>query len=296
MSSRKQAQQLAKLQDRDRSGIENEGIAVLKRLGFKFRVELLKAIRRGDDPKLAAAELFEQMQPVIATAMMAAHLSGRLRSVRSASSVKGKAVSLATGDPYADALSFLQRRLDAPDDVLQSLRAKYTAESNKVLRLMSDEVGRSIDSVTREVIRQNLPVRSAVQEMRSALDRIGVSNTSTHLLETTVRTQTQIAYSAGRMNANEDPAIQEILWGYEYAAVGDSRTTDICLSLDGMRLPKSNPAWQRLTPPNHYNCRSSLIEIFNDDTLANPTPVPSVQPMPGFDFNPGAVFSDLIAA
>jgi len=294
--SRKQAQQLAMIQDRDRSRLENEGIKALRKLGLKFRVELIKAVRRGDDLRLVARELMEDMQPIIATGMMAAHLSGRLRSVRSAESVTRKSLSLAAGEPYADAMSFLERRLNADGTALDILRSKYSTESQNVLRLLGDEVNRSLDRVTAEIIQQNLPTRSAVNAMREALDRIGITNTSTHLLETTVRTQTQIAYSAGRMNANDDPAIQSILWGYEYAAVGDTRTTDICLALDGMRLLKINPSWQRLTPPNHYNCRSSLIEIFNGDALANPTAVPNVAPMAGFDFNPVALFSDLIAA
>lgn len=291
---RKQAQQLAKIQDRDRSGLEAEGIKVLKRLGYRFRLELLKAVRKGDDPKAALRHLIDQMTPVITQGMVAAHLSGRLRSARSVKSVAG--LSLATGDPYADAMAFFEKRLDADSSVIEGLRLKYDRQTQQVLRILEGDTGKAIDRAMAEVARQNLPTRSAVSELRDALDRIGVSNTSTHLLETTVRTQTQIAYSAGRMNANEDPAIQEILWGYEYAAVGDSRSTDICLALDGMRLAKTNPAWKRYTPPNHYNCRSSLIEIFEGDALAVPTAIPNVDPMPGFDFNPGALFTDLIAA
>lgn len=291
-----QAQKLALIQDRDRSRIEAEGIRVLRRLGFRFRVDMLKAIRRGDDPREAVRQLLGQMQPVIITGMVAAHLSGRLRSVRSAKSIAGVSLELATGDPFADAMAFFEKRLDADSLVIDRLRDQYTREAQDVLGLLGGEVDLAIDRVTAEVAQQNLPTRSAVQSMREALDKIGITNTSTHLIETTVRTQTQIAYSAGRMNANDDPAIREILWGYEYAAVGDSRTTDLCTALDGMRRPQNDAAWDSLVPPNHYNCRSSLIEIFNDDSLASATPVPNVQAMPGFDFNAGKLFTDLIAA
>jgi SPP1 gp7 family putative phage head morphogenesis protein len=116
-------------------------------------------------------------------------------------------------------------------------------------------------------------------------------------LETLVRTQTQLAYGAGQENANAAPEIQEILWGYEYATVGDDRVRPTHAAMDGVRAPKADPVWLIWTPPNGYNCRCSRIEVFAGDSLAVPkAPLEDVKPDDGFAFNPGRLYRDLLVA
>lgn len=75
-----------------------------------------------------------------------------------------------------------------------------------------------------------------------------------------------------------------------YDAIGDGLTTPLCTSLDGITLPASDSFWAAYTPPNHYNCRSTIrlgLEI------SEPVSLPSVEPL--FKFNPAKntfVFSE----
>lgn len=46
-----------------------------------------------------------------------------------------------------------------------------------------------------------------------------------------------------------------------YDAVGDGHTSDLCRSLDGMVASVDDPIWNRLTPGNHWNCRSTIRQV-----------------------------------
>jgi uncharacterized protein with gpF-like domain len=48
---------------------------------------------------------------------------------------------------------------------------------------------------------------------------------------------------------------------FQYSAVIDDDTTDICLSLDGKIMRKDDEESMRFMPPNHYGCRSILVPI-----------------------------------
>jgi uncharacterized protein with gpF-like domain len=64
--------------------------------------------------------------------------------------------------------------------------------------------------------------------------------------------------------------------------------TELCRSMNGVIRPKDDPIWDRLTPPNHWNCRSTLLEVLD---TGNPTAVPvGAVAQQGFGFNPGQVF------
>ncbi len=76
----------------------------------------------------------------------------------------------------------------------------------------------------------------------------------------------------------------------EYVAIDDNRITEICKKLDGTRLPPDDPFWASHTPPNHFNCRSTVRAIFKGTDEAKrvkkrkPKDVP---PIPeGFDASP----------
>ena len=126
-----------------------------------------------------------------------------------------------------------------------------------------------------------------------------MANVQPYLLETLARTQTQLAYGAGRWNVNQDPAIDEILWGYEYVTVGDDRVRPNHEALNGTRYPKDDALLQEIWPPNGFNCRCTMIEIYFEGTPNRPDAteiVDGMEVVPGADkgwaFNPGIVHQD----
>ena len=53
--------------------------------------------------------------------------------------------------------------------------------------------------------------------------------------------------------------------GFEYSAIIDGRQTDVCKFLDEKILRTDSQELNGLTPPNHFNCRSTLIPITSDE-------------------------------
>lgn len=69
------------------------------------------------------------------------------------------------------------------------------------------------------------------------------------------------AVNVGRRQAAEDTeGINEVI-GFQYSAILDDRTTEICTQLDGQTRAVDDYESAKLDPPNHFNCRSILIPI-----------------------------------
>ena len=96
-----------------------------------------------------------------------------------------------------------------------------------------------------------------------------------YLIDTIVRTEgTFLANLARTQVAQEN---KDFVTMYEYSAVMDDRTTDICSELDGFVALIDDPIWDSITPPNHFNCRSVLqyvttIDVEQDGIEPDPTP------------------------
>lgn len=80
----------------------------------------------------------------------------------------------------------------------------------------------------------------------------------------------------------------------EFDAVMDGRTTDLCRSLNGTRLPKSHPFWKTYFIPNHYGERSTIKEV-NYGKLTLDAEIPSADIPKMFQTNlaeAGLIFPD----
>lgn len=276
--------------DRERSRIENATMRTATAAIRKLRTDLITITNDGGDPSRVVSAFSTNLEASILTGMVTAHLQGRLRSLVVQDVARRGKLSLSRSVDQVQA--FLEQRLRLTPQEAAGIEAQYGAAARSAAGDLAASARMAVEKATANAIRDRLTTGSAVEAIRAALDKQGVTLQRPYAIETIFRTTMQTAYSSGRWSANEDPAVQEIIWGYEYSAVMDDRTTDLCSELDGMRQPKGNAVWRRLWPPNHYNCRSQAIEVFSGDVLAVPTAIPAVEAMPGFGFNAGLVFGD----
>lgn len=287
----------------EQTRLEAAGVRATMPIMRKLRVEAVRRYRAGGDPQTAIVETMRAFTQIVQDGMVAADLQGRARQAITAAAVKrARSISLAVA-PYDNAIDFLTHRLRVPDSVIQDLIRQYRAPAVEVVASAGEAINRAIGSVLLDVTRKGLHERDGVTAIRRAFDSVGVAPGADHLLATTYRTQTQLAYSVGRLTANADPAIQEILWGYEYVTVGDDRVRPAHAALDGFRAKKDDPAWRSIMPPNGWNCRCSVIEIWQDDDIAvpsgpiRPTRIDGELVTPGadegWDFNPAEIFAGL---
>jgi SPP1 gp7 family putative phage head morphogenesis protein len=85
-------------------------------------------------------------------------------------------------------------------------------------------------------------------------------------VENIIRTTTSKAFNESRMQTFG--TVADEIQGYFYSIILDSRTSNICKSLDsnkvGIYKPNELPD---INPPNHFQCRSLVIPVFNDEEV-----------------------------
>lgn len=103
-----------------------------------------------------------------------------------------------------------------------------------------------------------------------------------HRLETIVRTNLSEAYNSGRMALYSDPEVVDVVDALQYSAVIDSRTTEFCRRYDGFTRPPTDPAWNEIVPPNHFNCRSIVVPVVTGEDWVRTVRRPGIEPQEGF--------------
>ena len=84
-------------------------------------------------------------------------------------------------------------------------------------------------------------------------------------LETIVRTNLIDVYNQGRLV--QGAQAEEYLEGWQYSAILDTRTTEVCRHLDGKVFVEGDKRVFSLRPPRHFNCRSVMVPIVIGETI-----------------------------
>lgn len=276
---------LAEQRDTDMSGIIRKGEAASRALIVKTREAVISAFARGDDAAKVVAPRLKLIVPLTRDAMVAAHLQSHYRVVvaarRAMTRQKKSEMRLSV---YDEMLAFLQERTRFTTKQIEFLREEY---GNKALAA-TEEATKAIEATVQRALlkvqKQGTPLKEATKQLAKHLESLGL-DANHNQIETMIRTQTAIAQAVGQQRANQDPEIDEILWGYELFAVGDDRTRPNHLALDGARFPKNDPFWLTHSPPLGFNCRCRLVEVFEKMKVVRPK---SIKLEDGTRAKPGA--------
>ena len=128
------------------------------------------------------------------------------------------------------------------------------------------------------------------EQIDELFEDFGYSRANPYHVETVFRTNIATAYSTGQWIA--DQKLGDALWGWEYVAVMDERTREEHAALNGTRAPKNNPIWNEITPPNGFNCRCYLDEIFDFEAHRQSVAMPEEMPPIDFPGNPATARVD----
>lgn len=208
---------------------------------------------------------------------------------------------------YRGAVGFAKKLANLTDKELDILAGVYSQEAVKLTKGIQHKIERRIRQTLVRLTAQGATTSTGIAALRADFKALGLTPANSYTLENIFRTQTQIAHAAGRSAAEQDPAIQEILWGYKYVTVGDTRVRPNHRLLEGVTLPKDHTFWRENTPPNGFSCRCKAIPLTRPHRLKLPPGVPAedlIGPKgaqllppgadPGFRFHPGLLFQDAI--
>lgn len=234
--------------------IENLAIKEARRIASRIR-RLATSAYRTRKVKPIIGE-YEKLLPIIEQMMLAGHLTGMKGSV--------KVVKLA--NPFDKVIESLESLTN-----LTKLRDKYHRIAIDIISDASKKVNEELRDFLNDVIKSGLPTRAGTKLLTEKLDSLGLTPNNPYTIESIVRTQNMIAHSAGRWQADQDPDVQEILWGYTYVTVGDDRVRPEHAALDGVTLPKNDPFWKKYWPPNGWSCRCMTIPVFEKRDIVRPS-------------------------
>lgn len=249
------ARRAALAAERDRRSLEIIGIRAAVPISRRLKALALHVKRDGvpgHEFRLKVEGLLKPLADVMVDTMVAAHLQGRLRVTINAA--RAMADRRKAAGAYDDALAWQRNRLDLSEDQVDYLRRMYGNEAARVTRETAGVLEEKTQAAVSDILSEDLHVKGGVARMRETFDAAGVTPDNPFLLENLVRTQAALAYSAGRWNASQAPAVQEILWGYEYVTVGDDRVREEHAEMDGMRAEKDDPIWETWWPPAGFAC------------------------------------------
>jgi len=271
--------------DLDASRLAELGMRSVGGVVRLMRVAMITRMRAGGSPVEVVRPYVTMVADRLARSMAVSHAMGLVRSEMLAARQKGEEVEFA--DPYEATIRFIDRRNTVSRSKLRLLEQQYRRYAVSATGKLASKA----ETAVQEAVRQNFTLgrgeKDGIAAVRKALDRTGFEISKPHSVQTMYRTQTNVAFNAGRWEANQDPAIQDILWGYEYTTMGDDLVRPNHAAMDGARYQKDDPIWRRIWPPNGHNCRCQTVEIFKGDRLARRKTLPESKKINGITVVPG---------
>lgn len=154
---------------------------------------------------------------------------------------------------------YLEGKILAQGEIFKSNFAAPIVD-DKFLEILEAETFNFIGKWEYNVTEQaKLEMIAAIKDGRSVSSVIdildqGAKESSNISLERYARTKTTEVLNKGRIAFFNDTGV---ISGYQYSAIMDGRTSEICSGLDGKIFKKGNEP----VPPMHFNCRSILVPI-----------------------------------
>jgi len=169
---------------------------------------------------------------------------------------------------FEEAVEFMKEKLSLTPEEFYSLDAKARFRAFTVAKLTGLDAIERVKEKFVKALEEGKTLKEWIEELGEdgILRTVGFHHSNPWYLETVFRTNISTAYNAGRLMqfARSKDRIKLL----EYVAIDDNRTTPLCRRLDGTKLPPDDPFWATYTPPNHFNCRSTVRAIFKGSSEA----------------------------
>ena len=130
----------------------------------------------------------------------------------------------------------------------------------------------------RSVLMEGIKSGLGEGEIVKKLTELGAKE-SEKWLSTVARTKSTEMMNRGRKSFyDNDPVASQIVEAYQFSAIMDDRTSDVCASLDEKVFTKGEFT-SSIVPPLHFNCRSILVPVtkFEDYKTSKPPSMDSLK-------------------
>jgi len=280
--------------DRELERIVHRGSRRAARDMSRFRRVLREKVAAGDsDVDGFIEQHYAQQAPMFRDAMTLTYLKGYRAAVENAREHVRSNATLSL-NIFENEVAKEGVKAGFAASTVEIVRQQMEAEILSTLSTSAQAMQRAVRKTVDRAIAEGLTTREAQKNMQRAIKGQGITTAKPFQLEAIYRTKANESFNAGRWAANQTAGIQTILWGYEYVTVGDDRVRDEHVPFEGTKLPKDDPRWLVIWPPNGWQCRCTTIEIYNDEEDAKlEEPKEGAEVAPGFRFNAGEALAGI---
>lgn len=164
--------------------------------------------------------------------------------------------------PWDEALEEFRARGVMKPNELSRLLGDYAQRTDKARQLMLGQIQTFVRAELERSIRDGGTMRDFAKRIEDGDASLGITADDPAYLNMVFRTNVQSAYGAGRYRAMTDPDVMDARPYAEYRTVGDARVRPEHAALDKTVWALESDKWQRIAPPNSYNCfpGSTLVQ------------------------------------
>jgi SPP1 gp7 family putative phage head morphogenesis protein len=223
-----------------------------------------------------------KMGDLLARKMASADLLGRFQVLRHAEKKTGRLFALRAtsravrfseddADQVSAGFSFDMRGEDAERrireltpvtrEIYDGLTAQYQRSAFTLAGTADLRLVQNVHDALAKIAAEGGTAADFKAAARKLTTEAGVEDLSAFTLDTAYNTAMQKAYSAGRLEQMQEPALQKALPYWQYWTVGDFRVRPEHAVLDGFTALAIDPVWLRIYPPSGFNCRCSVVPI-----------------------------------
>jgi SPP1 gp7 family putative phage head morphogenesis protein len=285
--------------DRLLARYQRQGVSEATAICWRATQAVLKAYREGRDDlnSILRREILAGV-PTLAQSMSVCWATGYDNTQRTA---KRGAVTLSLSG-FSDMIQFFLRRLALTVEEWGLMESKFNSNALWMYHGASMKAEKLLDKAMVEIARKGLPARQGAMELHKAFEKAGIMPGSSYTIENIYRSQVALAHAAGQRYAQQQPEIDDMLWGFQYCTAGDDRVRPSHQLMEGVTLPKNHRFWRDAYPPNGWSCRCQVVEIYEEEEEVEPEDGPVeidgkdyyAEADDGFDFDPGELFSDFL--
>lgn len=144
-----------------------------------------------------------------------------------------------------------------------------------VARLTEDAIENKIKPALEKALEEGMTIREFQKVVReSVINDLHAENI--------FRTNVANSFTTGNMEASFTEYGRSAIPAFEFMAVLDDRTTDICMERNGNIYRADEVEGLDIVPPLHFMCRSDLVPVFEDEWDGKAAGAPDSRAMEGF--------------
>lgn len=163
--------------------------------------------------------------------------------------------------PPGDAANYLRSLTPVTKETFDGLTAQYKRDAFTVAGVSDQRLIRKIRDELADVLAKGGSKQDFEAAAKRLTDDAGVQSINAFTLDTVFTTNMQKAYSLGRYEQMKEPATMEALPFWQYMTVGDDRVRPEHAVLDYFQARAADPVWNKIYPPNGFNCRCIVIAL-----------------------------------